>query len=271
LILTMATIVAVSPHLDDAVLSYGGRLAELCAAGNKTIVYTVFAGKPKPDYSEVATTFHKLWNLSADPVQARLDEDTAAVRCLGATTLHGPFLDAVYRKDGQGDWLIRPGGSVKGDQVIEEPALLADIACAVEDLITEHRPGLIITCSAIGNHVDHARTRDATLIAALRTSTEIHFWEDLPYSARNLDMPSLPLGVELADAHVEPVRPDAWRAKMSAVTCYASQHRMLMHSGTDIFDQLYSHAVLRGMPYGASRTGELTWGTTLHLPASPPG
>jgi LmbE family N-acetylglucosaminyl deacetylase len=57
----VARILAISPHLDDAALSYGGRLAEAGAAGDEVIVYTVFAGSPREAPSEVAAYFHRSW------------------------------------------------------------------------------------------------------------------------------------------------------------------------------------------------------------------
>jgi hypothetical protein len=56
----MDTILAVSPHPDDAILSYGGRLAELAAAGHAVIVYNVFTGTPAPPYSRPAQSYHRL-------------------------------------------------------------------------------------------------------------------------------------------------------------------------------------------------------------------
>lgn len=62
------TTLVVSPHLDDAVLPYGGHLAQLADAGERAVVYTVFAGSPKPPYSPIATAFHDQSAIIGDPV-----------------------------------------------------------------------------------------------------------------------------------------------------------------------------------------------------------
>jgi LmbE family N-acetylglucosaminyl deacetylase len=248
-------ILAVSPHPDDAILSYGGRLAQFAARGNRVIVYTVFTGAPSPPYSPAAARLHELWDLSGDPMRPRLDEDRLAVAAIGATAVHGPFLDAIYRRDGQGAWLLPPGTYADDGQVAEEPALVADIAVAVERLITDNDASLVITCSATGNHADHVRTRDATVAAASRTLTPVRLWEDLPYAIRNGGMPPLPAGIALAGARAEPVDAGAWRVKTNAIRHYASQHRMLAHRGAGIVEQLDGHAVRRG----GDRRAELVW------------
>jgi LmbE family N-acetylglucosaminyl deacetylase len=255
----MATILAVSPHLDDAVLSYGGQLAQLCTRGDRVIVYTVFAGLPSPPYSPAAVACHELWGLPDDPVRTRLQEDQLAMGLLGAVGRYGPFLDGIYRRDGNGDWLISLGGRSGGDHVSAEPALVADITEAVGQLIADIDPGLVVTCSATGDHVDHARARNATAMAALRTATPMRFWEDLPYGCRTDYMQSLPEYVALAQARVEHMDGQAWETKMRAVGCYASQHQMLNYQGHSIAEQLTTHALSRGGIHSDQCHGELVW------------
>jgi LmbE family N-acetylglucosaminyl deacetylase len=257
-----ATVVlAVSPHPDDAILSYGGCLAQFAARGSRVIVYTVFTGSPSPPYSPAAARLHKLWNLSGDPMQPRLDEDMRAIATISATAVHGPFLDAIYRRDLNGTWLLRPGTQADDGEVGEEPALVHAISVAVERLITDNDPALVVTCSATGNHADHVRTRDGTVAAALRTATPVRLWEDIPYAIRNGYMPPLPAGITLAGSRDQPVDLDAWHAKTNAIRHYASQHRMLAHRGVSIVEQLETHALKRG----GGRRAELVWDVTSRL------
>jgi LmbE family N-acetylglucosaminyl deacetylase len=103
----VTSVLVVSPHLDDAVLSIGGRIADQVAAGATVTVFTVFAGVVQPPFSPVAREYHELWGLPSDPVGFRRGEDTAALGVLGATARHGDFPDCIYRRDGDG-WLITP-------------------------------------------------------------------------------------------------------------------------------------------------------------------
>lgn len=259
----MATILAVSPHADDAVLSYGGGLAQHAARGDRVIVYTVFAGLPRPPYSRAATRLHKLWDLGGDPMRPRLAEDDRALAVLGASGVHGPFLDAIYRRNERGRWLVRSGTSYRRSRIGPETCLVADVAGAIERAVTDHRPDVILTCSATGGHVDHVRARDAAVTAARRTGLPARFWEDLPYAVKTGHLPPLPAGVSLGKAQVEPVGTAAWRAKTEAVACYASQHRMLASRGRSVAEQLDGHALARGEGVTGHGRAELVWDMAL--------
>lgn len=85
--------VVVSPHLDDAVLSYGGALA---AADTPTTVVTVFAGMP-PAWSW-PTPFDNSCGFpdSQTAVWCRRLEDFHACSALGAWPQHLEYLDGQY-------------------------------------------------------------------------------------------------------------------------------------------------------------------------------
>jgi LmbE family N-acetylglucosaminyl deacetylase len=258
-----ATILVVSPHSDDAALSYGGQLAQLCTRGDQVVVYTVFVGRPDREYSRVAAWCHGMWGLSDDAVQARREEDRLAMKVLGAVPVHGTFLDSIYRCDQRGDWLIKPGSSDKASRLRPEPALVASIAEAIERQIADTGPSLLITCAATGDHVDHTRTRNAALTAALRTGTPVRLWEDLPYGIETDYIPSLPAGAALAEPHVEPMDTEAWQAKADAVDCYASQQKMLSDWSGSITQRLNAHGLARGRSAGHQCRGELAWDVEL--------
>ena len=226
----MARILAVSPHLDDAVLSYGGQLAMLASAGHQVVVYTVFAGTPSPPYSPLAAAFHGTWELTGDPMAPRRAEDQRALSVLGVTSVHGRFLDAVYRRDERGGWLIQDMQPTEFQG--EEPHLLADIAATIENFIREQRPDQVVTCAAIGAHVDHRRARDAAVRAAVRTGAQLKLWTDFPYIIWEPDVvPPLPGYVSLADPVAEPVTVAGLRTWAAAYRCYASQLTMLEEHG----------------------------------------
>ena len=256
----MATILAVSPHLDDAVLSHGGRLSHHIARGDQVIVYTVFAGRPSPPYSPAAVSYHALWDLPDDPVRARVAEDERAMALLGARPVYGPFLDGIYRRDGKGDWLVPQGGRCSGDRSSPEPELVDRIAAAVTAVIASSAPAVVLTCAAIGDHVDHARARNGTVLAAARAGLPLRCWEDMPYGIRTDYLPPLPAGAMLSDPRIEPVDEIRWQAKMAATSCYSSQAAMLVYRGQSIAGQLEAHGRDRG---AAAGYGELSWDVVL--------
>jgi LmbE family N-acetylglucosaminyl deacetylase len=254
----MVTVLAVSPHLDDAVLSYGGHLAQLCSDGCDVTVYTVFASRPEPPYSPLAERLHYLWGLRTSPMETRLSEDALAMDAIGANAVHGSFLDAIYRRSIQGDWLIQPGGGLNGASVADEPELVTRIAREIGQLAARLEPDLIATCLAIGDHVDHVRARDAAVAAAVERGTSLQFWQDLPYGIRASHVPPLPRGVSLGHSQTTALSNRSWDTKINAVKFYVSQHRMLAHRNESISDQLcrHAHSLVAG---NSSSYGELTW------------
>lgn len=260
----MAKILAISPHLDDAVLSYGGRLASLAGDGHDVIVYTVFAGTPTPPYSPIAAAFHEQWEVAGDPVAPRREEDRNALATLGVTPLHGSYLDAIYRRNECGEWLIQAGEPTEyqGD----EPDLLADIAATIEALVEDHHPQRLVTCAAIGGHVDHRRARDAALLAASRTGIQTTVWDDFPYVTWTGTIPPLPGEWNLSEAIAEPVPVDQWAAKNKAVRCYESQLAMLEQDGTPLHEWYAEHCSSQAARYSVVGAYEVVRHTDPSIP-----
>src|SRR5579863_754671 len=90
--------VFLSPHFDDAVGSCGGAISRLCRAGDDVVVHTIFAGRPSPPYSVLATRLHAEWRAGDFPVDVRRAEDARACRVLGCRAEHSDWLDAIYRR-----------------------------------------------------------------------------------------------------------------------------------------------------------------------------
>ena len=258
----MATVLVVSPHLDDACLSFGGQISRHVAEGDLVLVHTVFAGSPIPPYSESAQRYHRVWDIVGDPMEPRRREDVRAMGLLGATPLHGDFLDAIYRLDEHGEWLVQPGTRPLTRFMPEEPGLLAAIADRVAALIKEHGPDLVATAAAVGTHVDHQRARDATATAALRAGVPLLLWEDLPYALWTDDSPPLPEGMTSADPRVAVSSAEAGERKLRAIAEYASQLPGLNYDGADVFGLLERRR--RGLTDLEPEDvyGEVTWRVT---------
>jgi LmbE family N-acetylglucosaminyl deacetylase len=225
----VATVLAVSPHLDDAVLSYGGRLAALARQGHDVQVFTMFAGTPRPPYSPAALAYHQQWELDGDPVAPRREEDRRALAVLGATPRHGGQLDAIYRRAEHGGWLIQDGEPT--GHTGDEPALVGDLTATIRALLREGRPDRVLTCAAVGHHVDHRRARDATLAAAGDTGVPVVVWDDFPYATWASEVPTLPAGWVLGDPVAEPIAEPDFAAWTAATRCYESQLAMLESDG----------------------------------------
>jgi LmbE family N-acetylglucosaminyl deacetylase len=252
-------ILAISPHLDDAVLSAGGRLAALAADEQTWVtVYTVFAGPAAPPYSATAERLHGLMDLTGDPVRERRDEDLAAHAELGTIARHGRFPDSIYRTRADGSWLV--GNDPTDEPDGDEPELHRSVTAAIGSLIGELRPSIVLTCAALGDHVDHVRTRDAVLDAVSHhPGVRLQLWEDLPYglwAGQGAQPSSLPHPAVLGDPFAAEVPAEALEAKYRAIACYRSQHRMLWDDDPDYRARLGRHQVANG-------GGERYWDVSL--------
>lgn len=248
-------ILAISPHLDDAVLSIGATLASLTSKGSSATVFTAFAGIPDPPYSPAACHIHDTWGLRDQPVHARRAEDIAALRYLNAMPKHGEFLDLIYRV---------PAETV--EDIFEYSArehdsqLVTTVADAIIRLIEAQTPDVVLTCAAVGGHTDHRHARDATITACTTTRLPLFLWEDIPYAMHFHDIPGLPANVKLSDrvlgSHNDA---EAFNIKYDAIECYASQQAELWRND-DFRALLDEHAETRPNLSGRDSRAELLWG-----------
>ena len=205
--------VAVSPHLDDAVLSAGATLAHLVASGWHVRLVTVFtASVPDPQGFALACQTDKGLGPEVDYLALRRDEDLVAATALGVSeVVHLPLAEAPHRG------YDSPPELFAG--VRDDDAATAD---EVADLAAPHlrHADLVLGPQGLGDHVDHLLVVRA--LAGLPTAPRTAWWRDTPYVVRQPDAapsPDLPDGlrdvaVDVA-AHLE--------AKVRAGSAYASQ------------------------------------------------
>ncbi|RSN30396.1 PIG-L family deacetylase [Amycolatopsis sp. WAC 04169] len=255
-------ILAISPHLDDAVLSFGAGLAQAERDGAKVTVHTVFAGTATPPFSPAADRLHSIWGLSPDEDASlrRRDEDIAALGHLGAEYRHSRFLDAIYRKAADGRWMA---DNVPGRQKLaigrlssQADPLFSAVQEEIASVVQECDPTLILTCAAASGHIDNEITRDATLLVAREREIPVRLWEDLPHAMFAQGEAELPEGFRLGAPEFASVEADARARKFEALLRYPTQMRMLHGPDKDLFAQLDGHAGKNGVRSGY---GETTW------------
>ncbi|MBI5963771.1 MAG: PIG-L family deacetylase, partial [Chloroflexi bacterium] len=152
-------LIYISPHLDDAVLSAGGLIHEQTRAGVEVEIWTIMCGfPPSEDLSPYAQILHSDWGISsaAEVVAARRAEDVQAAGIVGAKTIYFDFLDCIYRRGKNGDWLYSyifvPPHEDEGDL----PARIA------ESISARLKPTDQLVCQfGLGSHVDHVLVRRA--------------------------------------------------------------------------------------------------------------
>src|SRR5262245_57921893 len=93
-------VVALSPHLDDAVWSIGGALADAVRSGADVMVATVLAGDPSSrgpaGYWDKRCGFRS----AGKAAEVRQAEDRRACAALGARAIHLPYWDESYERGG---------------------------------------------------------------------------------------------------------------------------------------------------------------------------
>ncbi|SDD38242.1 PIG-L deacetylase family protein [Actinokineospora iranica] len=250
-------LLALSPHLDDAVMSAGAALAAVAETGRQVVVCTVFAGSPPPPLSGPATEFHRDCGLGPDAVDVRRAEDSAAVAALGAEPLHLPFLDALYRRL-DGDWLCAWLGAHFDPDLPAEPDLAAEVTASLSALLRDLRPAAVWTCAAVGGHVDHRTTLATATAACAAEGVALALWEDLPYAIGQ--PPAETTGPLVPTQASESHR----AAKLAAVGRYSSQLDMLFPDGPGWRAAFTGHAHARLATHGAA---ELVWSAA---PVAPP-
>ncbi len=207
----------ISPHLDDAALSCGGRMWQQAQAGERVRVVTIFAGPPAPDapLSSFAQEMHARWGL-ADPVVERWEEDTAALALLGVEAAYWPYVDCIYRRTAEGGFLYDSEEALFGEVQPVDGALVAELTGRLRALARE-QGGAIYAPLAVGHHVDHQVVRHA-----LGSLAGVVYYEDYPYAAK-------PEALETAleerrwQAELVALSQEALETKIAAIACYGSQ------------------------------------------------
>lgn len=164
-----------SPHLDDAVLSAGGLIYDQTQTGTPVEIWTFMAGKPSDtEASPFAQTLHSQWGFADadESIRMRREEDRQAAAMVGATVQHFDFLDCIYRRGPNGEWLYE---GISMEPRTEDDGLPQQIADAIS---TRLEPDDVLVCQlSVGSHVDHVLVRRAAELLGRPLLYDI----DVPY------------------------------------------------------------------------------------------
>ena len=185
------SVVVVSPHSDDGVLSVGASMARWARGGARVELLTVLALDPE------STTPTRGWDLRAGfetegaAARARRDEDVAACAILGVSPRWLPFGSVDFERHGDDDAVWHG----------------IEVAVAGSDVVLV--PGAPLT------HPDHAWLHQ--LVRARVPESKLAFYAEQPYTLRQgaAPFPSVRLG------------PRDRLSKWRAVRAYRSQLPLL--------------------------------------------
>jgi LmbE family N-acetylglucosaminyl deacetylase len=215
----MGSLVVLSPHLDDAVLSCGGRIVRAARAGTRVRIVTVFTGdEPEEPPSALAADLRRWWKLPPGEVmRRRRSEDLAACALLGAEAEHWGLAEAPYRLAADGRALYPTLAALFGEVASGDEPLVAEIAARIDALDAETA---ILGPLGIGGHVDHLLVRRALH----RARPDAPLYEDFPYVEWKW------LGLRRAlgrmddwTAEVLALEPDELDTRFTAICAYDSQ------------------------------------------------
>lgn len=214
--------VFISPHPDDVVLSIGGLVAQCSRRGERAQVVTVCAGLPA--------------GSAQGYMQARLDEDRAALAELGATQVLLPLLDAIYRQPAYATAQRLFGEPLASD------GLTAELVVTLQTLSATLGPAVYYFPLAVGGHVDHQVVCSAGFQLAA-AGFEVRFYEDLPYALRAGALASRVAAAALSQiVELHEVTADFPR-KLRAAQAYRSQIAPLFGSEAAMFEGLLRYSL----------------------------
>ena len=237
-----------SPHLDDAALSAGGLIYEQTRSGIHVEIWTFMCGfPPDGERSPFAQENHAKWGFSSaeETVRARRAEDVNAADILGAKFLHFDFLDCIYRRGKNGEWLY---ADISVPPHEDDADIPAQIASAISARVA---PDDVLVCQlTVGSHVDHVLVREGAELLG----RSLRYIMDVPYIFYKPDeVESKTVGMEES---VHLVSEAGLRSWQDAVSAYKSQFPVL----GDAFDTPEkARESIRS--YWAARKGIRLWQT----------
>ncbi|WP_165423160.1 PIG-L deacetylase family protein [Ktedonosporobacter rubrisoli] len=169
----------ISPHLDDVAFSCSGTICSHRAQGLHILVVTLFTGDPKPPFSPLAQTYHRLWQVPEDTsaYQARKAEDEKAMLALETDYLWLDWREVIYRITDLANL------SEVNDYTVlcQHDPLFPQLCQWFIDLQAAYPNSTIVGPLGTGGHRDHRLIFQAAL--SVIDPDSLLFFEDFPYAA----------------------------------------------------------------------------------------
>ena len=204
-----------SPHLDDAVLSAGGLISDQSHAGMPVEIWTFMCGyAPEETVSPFAQLLHSMWGFSSaeETTRMRREEDKQAAAIVGAKVRHFDFLDCIYRRGADDEWLY-------SDVFMPPHPEDAGIPARIAETISSHlEPDDVLICQlAVGSHVDHVLVRQGAELLGrpLRYDIDVPYIFSKPEELRSKSAGMLETVHPITEAGL-----DSWK---EAILAYKSQ------------------------------------------------
>jgi LmbE family N-acetylglucosaminyl deacetylase len=233
----------ISPHLDDAVLSAGGLIHDQVRAGVQVEIWTILCGFPPPgELSPFAQVLHYQWGIaSADElIRSRRAEDEKACHMVGAKPVYFDYLDCIYRRGKNDDWLYSYIFVPPHEDEVDLPARIA------ESISARITPTDQLVCQlALGSHVDHVLVRRAVELLQRPVLYDV----DIPYLFNSpAELAPKTAGMKANTHRITAAGLQSWQ---DAVAAYESQISSLFDSPEDMREKIRQ--------YGSESSGFHLW------------
>jgi len=254
--------VYLSPHLDDAVLSCGGRIWRQVQAGGRVLVVTAFSESPPPGarLSSFARELHTRWESQVEArgainehVATRRTEDLAALAYLGAEAAHWPYPDCIYRRSLDGRFLYPGEEALWGDVHPGDRGLIGELIGHLA-VVPVAQGGEVYAPLEVSHHVDHQILRRA----AEASGQTLTYYEDFPY-AESPQAIQAALAETRGESEIVPLPEEALVAKINAIACYRSQVATFWADADHMAAQVRAFARRTGDGQPAERYWKSTW------------
>jgi LmbE family N-acetylglucosaminyl deacetylase len=231
-------IVYFSPHLDDAIFSCGGIIAQQVSEGHKVEVWSFFTSDPPlQGLTTFARILHQQWGKTQHPYQTRREEDIAACRMLLVDWRHFGYPDCIYRHYPRtGAPLVRIKGDLFKPGRERETLLIDEIKQHIDQYLATQ--DTLVIPLGVGTHIDHL------LIHEIATSYQNpkFFYPDYPYAGtfQSITELGLPEGAEKWEYQLTGENLLLWQ---SAARCYSSQVSSFWSSPASMEQDIARYAV----------------------------
>jgi LmbE family N-acetylglucosaminyl deacetylase len=197
------------------VLSAGGLIYDQAQSGIPVEIWTFMCGyPPEGAVSPFAEMLHQMWGFSSaeQTIRLRREEDKQAAGILGAKLHHFDFLDCIYRRAPDGEWLY------SDVFVPPRPADAALPSWIAAEIGAHLQPDDVLVCQlSVGSHVDHVIVRQAAELLGRSLRYDI----DVPYIfSKPEELAPKSVGMEEAIQFITEAGLDHWK---EAVLEYKSQ------------------------------------------------
>jgi len=231
-----------SPHLDDAILSAGGKIIELTKLHKKVCVVTVFTNFRTHTSSRATRHYLHASQIGNTTIlgASRISEDIRACKVVGADYYYLDLTDGSFRTtDAQ---IVYPDYNLVYGGVLAkaDTKTLQDVYRLIKTFNKDFAKKGTQSFGplGIGNHIDHLII-SSTLIKL--NMSNVLFWEDVPYRWDNraniCRLSKLRRTVGSFDKLPVNISTYASEKKL-AVGCYKSQLTGLKQSGLNSIDYL---------------------------------